>query len=92
MKTALKRGINPFDPDRLVLHTQVMKTESAETGASTRSWLDAAFGGARRRDEEKSRAKELDFLLSFRRSPPWLGSQEPAARTLARLQYPHQQG
>ena len=83
----VKRGINPFDSGSS-LHTQVMKTEALKQ-ALDKYGFDAAFGGARR-DEEKSRAKERIF--SFRNAQPCLGSQEPAARTLARLQHAHQQG
>jgi sulfate adenylyltransferase subunit 2 len=55
------RGINPISSGSQ-LHTQVMKTEALKQ-ALDRWQFDAAFGGARR-DEEQSRAKERVF--SFR--------------------------
>ena len=48
--------------------------------------FDAAFGGARR-DEEQARAKERIF--SFRDDFGQLGPQEPAARAVEPLQRPH---
>jgi sulfate adenylyltransferase subunit 2 len=55
------RGINPIRSGSQ-LHTQVMKTEALKQALD--EWgFDAAFGGARR-DEEQSRAKERVF--SFR--------------------------
>jgi sulfate adenylyltransferase subunit 2 len=55
------RGINPISSGSQ-LHTQVMKTEALKQALDL--WrFDAAFGGARR-DEEQSRAKERIF--SFR--------------------------
>ena len=57
----LARGINPFDHGSAV-HTDVMKTEALKQ-ALDKYKFDAAFGGARR-DEEKSRAKEQNHLLS----------------------------
>ena len=81
----VKRGINPFDSGSS-LHTQVMKTEALKQ-ALDKYGFDAAFGGARR-DEEKSRAKERVF--SFRTAAACLGSEEPAAGALARLQHAHQ--
>ena len=55
------RGINPIRSGS-ALHTQVMKTEGLKQALD--KWgFDAAFGGARR-DEEQSRAKERVF--SFR--------------------------
>jgi sulfate adenylyltransferase subunit 2 len=55
------RGINPVSSGSQ-LHTQVMKTEALKQALDL--WgFDAAFGGARR-DEEQSRAKERIF--SFR--------------------------
>ena len=57
----LARGINPISSGSK-LHTQVMKTEALKQALD--KWqFDAAFGGARR-DEEQSRAKERVF--SFR--------------------------
>ncbi len=57
----LARGINPISSGSK-LHTQVMKTEALKQALD--KWqFDAAFGGARR-DEEQSRAKERIF--SFR--------------------------
>ena len=59
-----------------------MKTEALKQ-ALDQYGFDAAFGGARR-DEEKSRAKERVF--SFRTAKHRLGSEKPAARTVAPLQ------
>ena len=57
----LARGIDPISSGSK-LHTQVMKTEALKQALD--KWqFDAAFGGARR-DEEQSRAKERVF--SFR--------------------------
>ncbi len=55
------RGINPITHGSAV-HTDVMKTQALKQ-ALDRHGFDAAFGGARR-DEEQSRAKERIF--SFR--------------------------
>jgi sulfate adenylyltransferase subunit 2 len=55
------RGINPISSGSQ-LHTQVMKTEALKQALDLYGF-DAAFGGARR-DEEQSRAKERIF--SFR--------------------------
>ena len=57
----LRRNINPFDSGSAV-HTRVMKTEALKQALDINGF-DAAFGGARR-DEEQSRAKERIF--SFR--------------------------
>jgi sulfate adenylyltransferase subunit 2 len=57
---AAARGINPFDHGSL--HTDLWKTEGLKQ-ALDKYRFDAAFGGARR-DEEQSRAKERIF--SFR--------------------------
>jgi sulfate adenylyltransferase subunit 2 len=76
---AVERGINPFDHGS-ALHTDMWKTEGLKQ-ALDKFGFTAAFGGARR-DEEKSRAKERIF--SFR--------SEPAAGTLAFLQYAHGAG
>jgi sulfate adenylyltransferase subunit 2 len=57
----LKQGINPFEHGSAV-YTDIMKTEGLKQ-ALEQYKFDAAFGGARR-DEEQSRAKERIF--SFR--------------------------
>src|SRR5690606_31557020 len=57
---AMERGINAFE--HRALHTDLWKTEGLKQ-ALDRHGIDAAFGGARR-DEEQSRAKERIF--SFR--------------------------
>lgn len=57
---AKEKGINPFDHG--ALHTDMWKTEGLKQ-ALDKYGFDAAFGGARR-DEEQSRAKERVF--SFR--------------------------
>ncbi len=57
---AQEKGINPFDHGSL--HTDMWKTEGLKQ-ALDKYGFDAAFGGARR-DEENSRAKERVF--SFR--------------------------
>src|SRR5882724_9002229 len=57
----LAKKINPFDHGS-ALHTQIMKTDALKQ-ALDKYGFDAAFGGARR-DEEESRAKERIF--SFR--------------------------
>jgi sulfate adenylyltransferase subunit 2 len=57
----LRQGLRPYGPDAGV-YTDVMKTQ-ALLQAMERHGFDAAFGGARR-DEEQSRAKERVF--SFR--------------------------
>ena len=54
------RGINPLTHGSQ-LHTEVMKTQALKQ-ALERHGFDAAFGGARR-DEEQSRAKERIFSL-----------------------------
>ena len=82
----LARGINPFDSGSS-LHTQVMKTEALKQALDMYKF-DAAFGGARR-DEEKESRQGAHLLVSQRF--PRLGPQEPAARTLARLQHTYQQ-
>ena len=53
-------GVNPFESGSR-LHTDVMKTQGLKQ-ALDRYGFDAAFGGARR-DEENSRAKERVFSL-----------------------------
>ena len=58
---AVERNINPFDHGS-ALHTDIWKTEGLKQ-ALDKYGFDAAFGGARR-DEEQSRAKERIF--SFR--------------------------
>ena len=58
---ALEKGINPFDHGS-ALHTDIWKTEGLKQALDLHGF-DAAFGGARR-DEEQSRAKERIF--SFR--------------------------
>src|SRR5260370_10234101 len=57
----VKRGISPFSHGS-ALHTDIMKTQALKQ-ALDQYRFDAAFGGARR-DEEQSRAKERIF--SFR--------------------------
>ena len=57
----LDQGIGPFSHGSAV-HTDVMKTQALKQALDTHGF-DAAFGGARR-DEEQSRAKERIF--SFR--------------------------
>ena len=57
----VERGIGPFSHGS-ALHTEVMKTQALRQ-ALEKFGFDAAFGGARR-DEEQSRAKERVF--SFR--------------------------
>ncbi|MXZ33073.1 MAG: sulfate adenylyltransferase subunit CysD [Gammaproteobacteria bacterium] len=59
----VKAGINPFDHGS-EKHTDIMKTQALKQ-ALNKHRFDAAFGGARR-DEEQSRAKERVF--SFRDS------------------------
>ena len=59
----VERGIGPFSHGS-ALHTDVMKTQALKQ-ALDKYGFDAAFGGARR-DEEQSRAKERIF--SFRSS------------------------
>jgi sulfate adenylyltransferase subunit 2 len=56
----LERGIGPFTHGSSV-HTDVMKTQALKQ-ALDKYGFDAAFGGARR-DEEQSRAKERVFSL-----------------------------
>ncbi len=58
---AVRLGINPFDHGSAV-HTDMWKTEGLKQALQA-GGFDAAFGGARR-DEEQSRAKERIF--SFR--------------------------
>ncbi len=55
------QGVNPFSHGSAV-HTDIMKTQALKQALDTHKF-DAAFGGARR-DEEQSRAKERIF--SFR--------------------------
>ncbi len=57
----LAQGVNPITHGSSV-HTDIMKTQALKQGLSEHGF-DAAFGGARR-DEEQSRAKERIF--SFR--------------------------
>jgi sulfate adenylyltransferase subunit 2 len=59
----LARAINPFEHSA-ALHTEIWKTEGLKQALS-QNGFDAAFGGARR-DEEQSRAKER--ICSFRDS------------------------
>ncbi|MYI01734.1 MAG: sulfate adenylyltransferase subunit 2, partial [Gammaproteobacteria bacterium] len=59
----VKAGINPFDHGS-EKHTDIMKTQALKQ-ALNKHRFDAAFGGARR-DEEQSRSKERVF--SFRDS------------------------
>jgi sulfate adenylyltransferase subunit 2 len=54
-RTGLADGINPFDHGS-ALYTEVMKTQALKQALDAHGF-DAAFGGARR-DEEQSRAKE----------------------------------
>ena len=60
-RAGVEKGIGPFSHGS-ALHTDVMKTQALKQ-ALDRFGFDAAFGGARR-DEEQSRAKERIF--SFR--------------------------
>ena len=62
---AVAKNINPFDHGS-ALHTDMWKTEGLKQ-ALDKYKFDAAFGGARR-DEEQSRAKERIF--SFRSAQP----------------------
>ena len=66
----MKRGINPVRFSGSSLHTQVMKTESAQTGAGQIQVLTPPFGGARR-DEEKSPAPRSAFFPSATASHAW---------------------
>jgi sulfate adenylyltransferase subunit 2 len=60
-REGLEKGIGPFTHGSQV-HTDVMKTQALKQALDTYQF-DAAFGGARR-DEEQSRAKER--VISFR--------------------------
>ncbi len=60
-KDGIRQGINPITSGSAI-HTRVMKTEALRQALHEHGF-DAAFGGARR-DEEQSRAKERVF--SFR--------------------------
>ena len=55
----VKKGINPFDHGSS--YTDIMKTQALKQ-ALDKYGFTAAFGGGRR-DEEKSRAKERNFLF-----------------------------
>jgi sulfate adenylyltransferase subunit 2 len=59
-KEGLQAGINPVNSGSQ-LHTDVMKTQALKQALNIHKF-DAAFGGARR-DEEQSRAKERIFSL-----------------------------
>ena len=65
----IARKINPIDHGS-VLHTDIMKT-SALKQVLEKHKFDIAIGGARR-DEEKSRAKERIFSISYQH--PSVGS------------------
>ena len=58
----VKQNVGPFSHGSAV-HTDIMKTQALKQ-ALDKYQFDAAFGGARR-DEEKSRAKERIFFVSF---------------------------
>jgi len=82
---AEERGINPFDHGSL--HTDMWKTEGLKQ-ALVKYGFDAAFGGAARRGEKPRQRTDLLVPLG----QPSLGSEEPAARTVAALQCAKGQG
>ena len=69
---AQAQGINPFDHG--ALHTDMWKTEGLKQ-ALDKYQFDAAFGGARR--DEENRAPRSGFFLSQRK--PSMGSEKSAS-------------
>jgi 3'-phosphoadenosine 5'-phosphosulfate sulfotransferase (PAPS reductase)/FAD synthetase len=84
-ESGLARGVGPISHGSAV-HTDIMKTQALRQ-ALDKYEFDAALGGARR-DEESSR-EGARLLVSQRASP--LGSQAPAPRAVAALQWPQAQ-
>ena len=82
----VKRGINPFDSGSS-LHTQVMKTEALKQALDK---YGSTPPSAARAATRKKAAPRSASSPSARQA--CLGSAQPAARALARLQHPHQQG